>query len=695
MTQHLVLEEIFDIDNYYKLCSAQGLSKDQKNLLRKYKKYSRDGNKVLIEYDFGKNWNVLKFGDYYPVKGIGLACFGREIRACLAQKYYWDLDIVNAHPSIIQNFCRERGWVCPTLDRFIDQRSEIIASICQEYNQARWWAKEECIKVFNGGVSGVSPILLELIPEIAKIRDNVVLLYPEIYKKACSLKVGDPKVTTLSLVFQEQTKKLLDCVSEYMRSNNRTLDVRIHDGGLIRKLPNEVAFPDDLLIGCQKYILKNCGYEISFEVKPLVHTFEFKDDDEYISADILIDDGYACEKFVELVDIRKVGGEIFIYNPATKRYDNDVKQQIVNNKKQLQFKQKIENVVRIFDYGGSSKNIHNLLALLPQHIKEGEVPYVFQYSLCEESYPERDEEILRAYKSLVDLCANGVEERAMYDNGYYAHILQKPYELPRVAMTYSGIEGAGKDTKINFLIKWVVGENNCSRYSGRVEQLFEKHDIGRMNALIVKVEEAKRSVCVQNQDTLKAFITSTTSDFNPKNVKEKIVVPNYNRIVFTTNYGCPIPTTVNDRRIALFDVSSDKVKDREFWNWIYKTLDNAYAGKVIGNYLASLDLSSYDPVALFTTDMKEVLQEESIALEVRFISDEEVKSEWTEWLSAGEIFTIYKAWCVKMKVGDYAAVNPISLGKKLVIPLRDKLIIRKVLHGHSLYKIPEGGCLVE
>lgn len=683
----IICEEIFDIDNYYNLCRHKGVSKEQKSLLQKYKKLSRDGNKVLVQYDFGKNWNSLKFGDYYPVKGIGLASFSREIRACLAKKHYWDLDIANAHPVIIYNYCLERGWSCPILTRFIEERESVVSSICSEHNQERWWAKQECVKVFNGGYSSVHPILTELIPEIERIRDNVVSLYPKIYKKAFSIHktIREASITTLSLVFQNKTRELLTHIVDFLKTQNRSLDSRIHDGGLVRMLEGETEFPKTLIKKVEKYIYDTCKYVISLEIKPLIHSFEFDKQNKFIDSDIVINDSFACEKFVELVDIRKVGNEIYIFNPDTGKwgFQDEIKQQIINNKAHLLFKQNTEFGVKMYDYGGNSKNINALLSLLPQHISEGKLPIVFEYTLCDEDYPERDEEIFKAYNSLVSLICKGDEKKCIYDTSYFAHIIQKPYDLPRVALTYSGEEGAGKDTKINFIMKWIVGLTYCSTYT-KTEDLFEKHNVGRRNKLIVKIEEPVRKVCVEKQDTLKAFITSTTSDFNPKNVREAVVVDNINRFIFTTNYGCPFNVSDKDRRMALYDVSSEKIKDRDYWDWIYKTLDNAYAGKVIGNFLASIDISNYNTTDIFPSDYKDVIQQESISIEKRFLTSD--IEEWTDWLSCNDLFILYKNWCKVENVESYSVNNSKAFGMRLIIPLRDGLIERRVLKGLNVYR---------
>jgi len=325
----VTLEEVFDVDNYRNLVLHDGISQAEKKLLRAYKKLSRDGNKCLIQYVFGKKWDGIKFGDLYAVKGIGLASFERNIRACLAEKYYWDIDLANAHPCIIQNYCKQNGLACPVLDKFIIERKQILEDICTKHKRERWWAKEECIKVFNGGASMVHDILLELMPEIENIRNFVVLKEPEVKKIALSIHKDERKadITTLSLVFQDITRKLLSCISDFMKTKDRSLEVRIHDGGFVRKLENEDAFPQVLLRECEVYVLDKMNYNIQLEVKPLEHTFKFHKDkftSQFVKEPSSIEDGDAAKIFVNLLGdkIKKKNNEVYYFSDDNGMWEN-------------------------------------------------------------------------------------------------------------------------------------------------------------------------------------------------------------------------------------------------------------------------------------------------------------------------------------------------------------------------------------
>jgi len=367
----VILEEVFDPDNYRYLVLHDGVSQADKKILRAYKKNSRDGNKCRIKYVFGKKWDTLKFGDLYAENGVGLASMDRNIRACLAEKYYWDIDIANAHPSIIQNYCRKNGWACPILDKFILERKQILQDICNEHKRDRWWAKEECIKVFNGGASGVHTILLELLPEIEMIRNNVVLKHPQVKKVAMSIHKDERKadITTLSLVFQDETRHLLQCISDFMTTKKRSLEVRIHDGGFVRKLEGEEAFPEELLRECEVYVLANKGYDIQLEVKPLEHTFELKKNafaSQYTKDPHTINDANSAKVFVNLLDdkVKLKNDEVYYFSDDTGMWENTDKafRNAINKHKNKLVWHYYNNLglPSYIDYAGDERNVSNM-----------------------------------------------------------------------------------------------------------------------------------------------------------------------------------------------------------------------------------------------------------------------------------------------------------------------------------------------
>jgi len=116
----LVKSEVYDVDAMAELLIHDGVPSDVKRLLRAYKKMKVNGNEVQVVYEYGKG---LDSGRIYTQRGLGLQTFPSDVRAALAQKYYWDVDMVNSQPVILLAKCKEYGWLCPALEEYVQNRS--------------------------------------------------------------------------------------------------------------------------------------------------------------------------------------------------------------------------------------------------------------------------------------------------------------------------------------------------------------------------------------------------------------------------------------------------------------------------------------------------------------------------------------------------------------------------------------------
>ena len=130
-------KEVYDVNVMAHLLRHDGVSKQDKKQLRDYKRMARDGNNVIVEYIFGKGWADIRRGDLYAKHSLGLASFPREIRGALAQKYYWDVDMANAHPVILSGMCKRDGLVCPKIDEFILNRKIILNELMEQNGRDR------------------------------------------------------------------------------------------------------------------------------------------------------------------------------------------------------------------------------------------------------------------------------------------------------------------------------------------------------------------------------------------------------------------------------------------------------------------------------------------------------------------------------------------------------------------------------
>lgn len=261
-------------------------------------------------------------------KQIGLQTLPRWIRAAIASPFYWDVDIGNAHQSLLlgildhlkiknlQNFeCAVRRR-----DALLNELANLTG--CQDKDESRRLAKDFLTIIFYGGPIEWKYLKKVRIPisqnedmalldgsfkvkAFAKELNSIAVLlwdfadrYKDIFPSLNILKMhprvaSKPedrrKYSVLSLFLQDEERKLLCHIEQFMVQQHRLVDCYIHDGGLVRKsalktrdlratrspqqiklgkfcpldafsieeIPDyiwEDQFPEELLKDCQNYI---------------------------------------------------------------------------------------------------------------------------------------------------------------------------------------------------------------------------------------------------------------------------------------------------------------------------------------------------------------------------------------------------------------------------------------------------------
>lgn len=90
----IIKTEVYDPDVIKKLIIHEGIDKQSKATLKKYKKMSFNGNQVLIKYNYpNPKFAENNIGRVYAEKSLGLQSFARDIRNSLANKFYIDVDM--------------------------------------------------------------------------------------------------------------------------------------------------------------------------------------------------------------------------------------------------------------------------------------------------------------------------------------------------------------------------------------------------------------------------------------------------------------------------------------------------------------------------------------------------------------------------------------------------------------------------
>lgn len=226
---------------------------------------------------------------------------------------------------------------------------------------------------------------------------------------------------------------------------------------------------------------------------------------------------------------------------------------------------------------------------------------------------------LPIFDGLLDILTNKQYPIKTYILNWLAHLLQKPMELPGVALIFNGQKGAGKDTLGDFIGEFIIGMKYYQNYSNQ-SQYFDKHDEAKANKFFVKIEEINKKSLEEgiNGEIFKASITTPILNFNPKN-KQFYNLKNTMRIIATSNNSNPVDITQKERRYVISVVSPEKIGDSDYWCMIRSELFNPEGALAITNMLLERDISKFNPRVLPENKYLNQLQEYTQDSIIQFI----------------------------------------------------------------------------
>lgn len=365
--------EVIDVTFARFLRANPDTPKEDRLKLGRYLKSVENGNHKKVTYKLGKSMRTsnLPLGRLCA-DGLSLQTFPRDLRNALAARYYWDVDIINAQPTLMVQYCTRQGWDCRVLRRYVETREEILEEVQTSLNIERWEAKERILAVLFGGSPEGLPsfIVRDLVPEIRRIMTNIWSTHTEVLKwlKNQPNHMGKG----MAYIFQTEERKVLLAMDRAFAARGRSMDVLIHDGGLVRKRDGEPELPSRILREIEADIKTETQYDVRLLVKPLDTTYEHQDDEEHplTPPDVVIDDAYAARHFCERMGDSLVldTGDIWIFNEETGMWGCDkasLERVITRMNGMLVFRQMGVAGVRTFDYSGSVDKRSALIRMLP------------------------------------------------------------------------------------------------------------------------------------------------------------------------------------------------------------------------------------------------------------------------------------------------------------------------------------------
>lgn len=347
--------------------------------LSQYKKNRRHGNESQVIYEYGKGAAQFQLGRLYARHNLGLQSFPFDIRNPLLEKFYWDCDMENCHYYLMARVGQQWGVRTTHIEHYLTNREAELARVSSNRRRAKTafiaagYGGDITLHnehyVTDGEPEGDTTFLRQLRAEVAVLAEMCWTRHPQFHKLPMVAKKPNPKYSLFAYILQTEERKCLLAFDTYLNSVGRSMDVFIHDGGCVRKLPDEREFPAELLRGAEDYIRTHVGYTVRLAVKPMRHDFVAPggiDETELLPPSVLITDLFAANEFIRHMgdDILISDGQVFCFDAATGIWSNEetvLDVQIARHDRHLTFRK----VDELKTYGASAKLSSALKSKLP------------------------------------------------------------------------------------------------------------------------------------------------------------------------------------------------------------------------------------------------------------------------------------------------------------------------------------------
>ncbi|MDG1987970.1 MAG: DUF5906 domain-containing protein [Halieaceae bacterium] len=195
----------------------------------------------------------------------------------------------------------------------------------------------------------------------------------------------------------------------------------------------------------------------------------------------------------------------------------------------------------------------------------------------------------RYLQHIREIICSGDQDLYDYVLGWMAHAIQKPAELPGVALVLQGSQGTGKGTFAKYF-GTIFGDH--FQHLLTMDHLLGKFNAHLSSALVVFADEIVWGGNKKEAGQLKGIITESRRMMEAK-FKDPILVDNYARFIFATNEDWAVPTGPKERRYCVLNIDESKAEDHGYFASIKTEMRNGGVEALMYT-LMNFDLSQFN-----------------------------------------------------------------------------------------------------
>jgi hypothetical protein len=542
--------------------------------------YTNEKEQLLKIHEKCKNikyvMNSSGWGRVMPYRSISIGLVRRKLRHTLCDGMYIDVDIENAHPEILFQAMKSNGVECPHLERYVNERADILKEVIEHYGLIdeedkttrdksknlfirlmylgsldKWGKDNKCSKMshypyaleFQNEMNMISGVIMEANPELVKYCK----------KKAYNDKqrggsVAKLESSVMSIWCQEIERRCLEEMVMVIPERLREYLVLCYDGMMI---PEEI-FEEILPYTMMKRIEKKLGLMLKITKKDMNDNYDVSQYEpanmwyEAVKEKIEREDGLCWVRDVKSYFFRDSTDVVAPFTEAQLKAEYRVQPCDFLKTWQDDFNRKTyDRVDYIID-----KN------LCPERVLNLREPMAFDnFSGKKTNIPY---DLIQKH---IDLLTGG---NLLIFEDFLAYRVRNPDTLVPIAFLIKAIQGVGKSRLFEDICKFWFNKN-CYNEAQNMEQAGLGSFNGVLQGKMFSVwAEVNGKTGYSQEDALKNLITNPNLLIHKKG-REMYHVSNKINWVVVTNNEVSIKITDEDRRWYVFSASPElkSIKTRE------------------------------------------------------------------------------------------------------------------------------------
>jgi len=512
--------------------------------------YDKHNGVVEVSYSKKDKFGILR--DY----GEGIQSIPYQFRGLIC-KQMTDVDMVNAHPTIIWNLCKKHGVPCLYLDEYIKNRKEVIGrGDCTKLDIIVSMNKQQPIK------GNVSMWLKAFDNEMKQIQQKFYKM-PE-FEKQKIMAETNPKNKHGSFMSHLATTFETLILNTILPTEN--VACLMFDGFMSYEKPD---------LSHLSQVALSIGFEIQFSYKDHDNSLVVPDDWKPDNTDTL-------------------------YSTLKEKYEKEYRLAYIEET--VNYSYKIGEKLCFFNNGDCSQHFNNVLVgkqsfftlwnkdptkqtyrsvgVYAHDVEcpDGVLNLWTGYSA--EKLPESDADVSPIVNHIQALF--GTDADFILD--WFANMFQFP-SSQSLLIVLQGEEGCGKSVILDFLAS-IMGRHMSIEIQDVKENLFGRFNGHLSGKVLLNINETDRREMMPFIEKLKTMITSPTITIEEKGQK-KYVEDNHFHLCMTINPENVLPIKEGSRRFFYSRASSLYIGNTEYFNELFAFIKSRKNQRAFYQFLMS------------------------------------------------------------------------------------------------------------